>query len=142
MSYSKLNSESCNQGFQATKQDGRLLDQLQDLPISLKTDLIKGRDVLLTLVFKKGPTEPGTGRNLTRACFFGSHGTICTVSTREVGTQPCSTRDQTLVGSSTTQVLNHCAISASAPIASRSTSSKFKKSSYFSHILPHHPQAP
>jgi hypothetical protein len=47
----------------------------------LKKDLIKGRDVPLTSVLKKGPTELGTGRNLTYACFFGGHGPVCAVST-------------------------------------------------------------
>jgi hypothetical protein len=47
----------------------------------LKKDLIKGRDVPLTSVFKKGPTELGTGRNLTYARFFGGHGPVCAVST-------------------------------------------------------------
>jgi len=60
--------------------------------------LIKGRDVPLTIVLR-GPPNPGT---------------ICAVSTREVGTQPCITWNRTLVGSSAPQVLNHCAISASA----------------------------
>jgi len=72
--------------------------------------LIKGTDFSL----KKGPAEPGNKAGTSRARFFGGRGTICAVSTREVGTQPCSTWDRTLVGSSAPQVLNHCAISASA----------------------------
>lgn len=36
-------SVSFNQGFHATKQDGRLLDQMQDLPISLKKGLDQGQ---------------------------------------------------------------------------------------------------
>ena len=46
-----------------------------------KKDLIKGRDIPLTSVLKKGSTEPRIGRNLTRACFFGGHRPICAVST-------------------------------------------------------------